>query len=87
MSIEILGYQLALRRTEAEVIEVDVRPGFPQIPLQPQLQKSPETASKQDPSKSHGIPKDVLPRQRSSDSAIYKTEQPLSNDKQEEPNE
>ncbi|MFM7587242.1 MAG: ferrous iron transport protein A [Bacteroidota bacterium] len=30
MSIEILGYQLALRRIEAEVIEVDVRPGFPQ---------------------------------------------------------
>jgi len=30
MSIEILGYQLALRRIEAEVIEVDVRPAFPQ---------------------------------------------------------
>lgn len=32
MSIEILGYQLALRRQEAEVVEVEVRPNIPAFP-------------------------------------------------------
>ncbi|NBU70118.1 MAG: hypothetical protein EBS53_01500, partial [Bacteroidetes bacterium] len=39
MSVEILGYQLALRRMEAEVIEVDVRPGIPQYPEHPQYDR------------------------------------------------
>jgi ferrous iron transport protein A len=36
MLIEILGYQLALRRIEADVIEVDVRPGIPLYSLNPE---------------------------------------------------
>gem|GEM_PF-590149 len=65
MSIEILGYQLALRRMEAEVIEVDVRPDIPQHPKDPQHPHHPKefsepSSSMSEPPLSNDTPKEPI---------------------------
>jgi len=87
MSVEILGYQLALRRKEAEVIEVDVRPGFPQHLHQSTQNEQSVAASALESTRHPQNPNDLSSTKTPADSAIPKSKLPLSNEKQEKPNE
>lgn len=87
MSIEILGYQLALRRMEADVIEVEVRPGFPRHLHQPIQHEQFDADSPFESTNHPPNPKDLSSKKLAADSAVYKSESSLLNEKQEEPNE